>query len=109
MGILPLRKQLGDVINDILTTYVSGRDRPIERRRQLLTSSLGGYGLFDINDMCKCIKSMWIQRWTTVNYNPDTVPAAILSANDRAFFVYDDRQLRGNVIVRDILSNWKGF
>ncbi len=44
-----------------------------------------------------------------MNYNPDTVPAAILSANDRAFFVYDDRQLRGNVIVRDILSNWKGF
>ncbi len=109
MGILPLRKQLGDVINDILITYVSGRDRPIERRRQLLTSSLGGYGLFDINDMCMCIKSMWIQRWTTANFNPDTVPAAILSANERSFFVYDDRQLRGNVIVRDILLNWKLF
>jgi hypothetical protein len=109
MGSLALRKQLGDVINDILVTYVSGRDRPIERRRQLLTSALGGYGLFDINDMCLCIKAMWVQRWTIARYNPDTLPAVILSGNAGRIFVYNSRNLRRNIIVKEILVNWKVF
>ncbi len=62
MGILPLKTQTGITMNEIIVDFVSGRDRPIERRRQFLCASIGRYGVTDMNDMNVYIKSIWIRR-----------------------------------------------
>jgi hypothetical protein len=61
MGSLPLRDEYGDRINEILLEFVKGRDRLIERRRQLLCPELGGYGLVDAKIMNVCMKASWVE------------------------------------------------
>jgi hypothetical protein len=63
MGTLPMPAIKGDIINNILVDFVSGNDRPIERRRHFVKAEIGGYGLFDVNLLNMCIKAMWISRW----------------------------------------------
>jgi hypothetical protein len=60
MGSLPLREEMGNRINEVLLEFVRGHDRLIERRRQLLCSRLGGYGLLNANVMNLCMKATWI-------------------------------------------------
>jgi hypothetical protein len=50
-------------INQILLNFVQGRDRMIQRRRQLLYPALGEYGFVDANIMNVCMKAAWIKRW----------------------------------------------
>ncbi len=63
MGTLPMSSAKGDIINNILVDFVSGNDRPIERRRHFVSAEIGGYSLFDVNLLNLCIKAMWISRW----------------------------------------------
>ncbi len=58
-----MSEQHGDRINEIFLNFVKGSDRLLERRRQLLSASLGGYGLVDVNIMNVCVKSSWMDRW----------------------------------------------
>ncbi len=118
MGILPLKAQTGITMNEIIVDFVSGRDRPIERRRQLLCASIDGYGVTDMNDMNVYIKSIWIRR----------IKEMITCLDYIAVIVIDDRRvLNGDIefdyericteynggdkgiIVQDIGVNWKMF
>jgi hypothetical protein len=66
MGSIPLDKNTGNRMNEILPNFIKGRDRLIERRRQLLHTALGGYGMVDMNIMNACMKASWIERWKRV-------------------------------------------
>ncbi len=77
MGSLPLRDEYGDRINEILLDFVKGRDRLIERRRQLLCPELGGYGLVDAKIMNVCMKAAWVERWKRELPNIDYMVATV--------------------------------
>ncbi len=78
MSILPLTTQYGNTMDDILVNFVSGRDRPIERRRQFLCASTGGYGLTSMNDMNVYIKSTWIRRIKDMCANMDYIAVTMI-------------------------------
>jgi hypothetical protein len=98
-------------MNDILITFISGRNRPIERRRQLLGVEVecGGYGMMDMNIMNVCVKSTWIRRVKDMERDGlDYIGALIVK---RGVVRYD--QMGGDVdagslgvICKDILLKW---
>jgi hypothetical protein len=109
MGVLPMSKEIGDIMNDILITFISGRNRPIERRRQLLGVECGGYGMMDMNIMNVCVKSTWIRRVKDMERDGlDYIGALIMKPGG---VTYD--QMGGDVdvgavgiICKDILLKW---
>jgi hypothetical protein len=109
MGVLPMSPNIGDIINDVLITFVAGRDRPIERRRQMLQTELGGYGLIDVKIMNTCTKAMWIQRWIGGFQFPDFVPAAVTGLEMEDTELRMEENVRGNRIIWDIIRNWRIF
>jgi hypothetical protein len=118
MGILPLAVQSGMTMNEIIVDFVSGRDRPIERRRQFLSASIGGYGVTDMNDMNVYIKSTWIRRLKEMITCLDYI--AVIAIEDRRVLngelefdyermcTYYNRGDKG-IIVQDIGANWRTF
>jgi hypothetical protein len=102
MGILPLRREIGDSMNDILINFVSGRNRPIERNRQLLGVECGGYGMMDMNMMNMCVKSIWIRRIKDMERESlDYVGAIVLNMGGTC---YD--QIGGRVNAREGERLW---
>jgi hypothetical protein len=71
LGSLPLGEDKADEINTVVVNFISGTDRPIERRRHFLCAELGGYNMFDIRDMDTCVKATWIRRWKKEMDKPD--------------------------------------
>ncbi len=71
LGSLPLNDEYADEINNRVVNFISGTDRPIERRRHFLSAELGGYDMFDIRDMDTSIKATWINCWRTEMNQPD--------------------------------------
>jgi hypothetical protein len=109
MGVLPMSKEIGDIMNDILITFISGRNRPIERRRQLLGVECGGYGMMDMNIMNVCVKSTWIRRVKDMERDGLDYIGALIGR--RGVVSYD--QMGGDVdagslgiIGKDILLKW---
>jgi hypothetical protein len=79
MGVLSMSQAIGDMMNEILVNFVSGRSRPIERQRQLLEVECGGYGMMDMNIMNMCIKSTWIRRAKDMEeHAPDYIGVMII-------------------------------
>jgi hypothetical protein len=118
MSILPLPTRYGDIMNDILVNFVSGRDRTIERRRQFLCVSTGGYGMSDMNDMNVYIKSVWIRRIKDMIDNLDYI--AVIMVNNRQVLAeggpFDYEQVGNNMsertggpILYDIVRKWGIF
>ncbi len=112
MGSLPMSTAIGDRINEILLHYVKGRDRLIERRRQLLGPTLGGYGLMNVNTMNTCMKAAWIERWKRELPEMDYMAATVLSGHDG----YGIKHIRhsnilgkGLRIMENIIEAWTMF
>jgi hypothetical protein len=112
MGVLPLSREMGDLMNEILITFISGRNRPIERRRQLLGVECGGYGMMDMNMMNMCVKSTWIRRIKDMDRDGmDYIGAVILNAGGIEYDqIGSDVDMRGGgVICGDILKKWSEY
>jgi hypothetical protein len=96
-------------MNDILINFVSGRNRPIERNRQLLGVECGGYGMMDMNMMNTCIKSIWIRRIKDMEREGlDYIGAIVLSMGGSSYDQIGGRVnvRRGGEIVVDLLARW---
>jgi len=63
LGVLPLEKEVGDRINELMATFIKGNDRVIAKERWCIARELGGYGMVDMHVMNTCIKASWINRW----------------------------------------------
>jgi hypothetical protein len=112
MGSLPLSRTIGDRINEVLVNFVKGRDRLIERRRQLLCTSLGGYGLVDVNLMNVCMKAVWIERLKGEGLKNDYMAAIIWNGEHglEAWRVNRARvEGKGFRITEDIVKSWTLF
>jgi hypothetical protein len=112
MGSLPMREEMGNRINEILLEFVRGRDRLIERRRQLLCPRLGGYGLLNANVMNLCMKATWIERWKRELPNMDYMAAIMWSgANGHETWSLNTLGVRGKglMLMEDIVKSWQGF
>jgi hypothetical protein len=111
MGILPMRNEIGCRMNEILIDFVSGGMRPIERRRQLLSVELGGYGVLDMNVMNVCMKSMWISRIMRKREYADYTGELIIRDRDGTYERIGNNCMRGDngIIIREILYNWSSF
>jgi hypothetical protein len=111
MGVLPMGNEVGSRMNDILIDFVSGGMRPIERRRQLLSADLGGYGVLDMNVMNICMKSMWISRIIRKREYADYTGELILRDRDGSYERIGNNYMRGDngVIIGEILSSWNVF
>jgi hypothetical protein len=118
MSVLPLTVHYGDIMDDILVDFVSGRDRPIERRRQFLCANTGEYGMTSMNDMNVYIKSTWIRRIKDMLINMDYI--AVTMIEDRRILLgekaFDYERIgvgTGNMnrgpILTDIIENWGSF
>ncbi len=104
-----MKREMGDIMNDILVNFVSGRNRPIERRRQLLGVECGGYGMMDMNVMNTCVKSTWIRRVKDMereglDYIGVTIGSIGGACYDQIGGCVDTR--RGGIICMDILTKW---
>jgi hypothetical protein len=112
MGSLPMREEIGERINEILLNFVRGNDRLIERRRQLLCKTLGGYGMMDVNIMNVCIKASWVERWKRELPEIDYIAAIIWNQQDGyETWRVDSRKIRGIGlrIMEDIVIAWEKF
>jgi hypothetical protein len=112
MGSLPMSTAIGDRINEVLLHYVKGRDRLIERRRQLLGPTLGGYGLMNVNVMNTCMKAAWIERWKRELPDVDYMAATVWNGQDG----YEIKHVRSRNIVgkglrimENIIEAWTVF
>jgi hypothetical protein len=112
MGSLPMSREIGDRINEVLVNYVKGRDRLIERRRQFLCTSLGGYGLVDVNLMNVCMKAVWIERLKGDGLKNDYM-AAIIWNGEHGLETWRVNKARvggkGFQIMEDIVRSWTLF
>jgi hypothetical protein len=112
MGVLPMSQVIGDMMNEILVNFVSGRGRPIERQRQLLEEECGGYGMIDMNIMNMCIKSTWIRRAKDMELSaPDYIGAMLM---EEGGIEYDQIGRRNEVseigiVGSDIMKQWVKF
>jgi hypothetical protein len=112
MGIMPLSHEHGTRINEIMLNFVKGNDRLIERRRQLLSANLGGYGLVDANIMNVCVKSSWMDRWKREAENPDMLSMIVWNENmgTETWKVTSRRvAYKGLPIMEDIVKSWFVF
>ncbi len=112
MGSIPMSDEIGGRVNEILLNYVKGRDRLIERRRQLLNAELGGYGLMSVCMMNVCIKASWIEKWKRENMDNDYMAATIWSNRDAldSWRIVKSRVTgKGLPIMEDIVENWLKF
>ncbi len=111
MSLLPLADRIADEINNLLVEFISGTDRPIERRRQFLKAELGGYDMFDVRDMETSIKATWIGRWKKENEKPDYSGALILRGREMMAdrIGVDTAMIGNNVILRNIVDRWEFF
>jgi hypothetical protein len=112
MGSLPLGEEMGNRTNEVLLEFVRGSDRLIERRRQLLCSRLGGYGLLNANVMNLCMKATWIERWKRELPKLDYMAAIMWNGENE----YDTWRLNtegvrgtGMLLMEDIFSAWNTF
>jgi hypothetical protein len=112
MGSLPLSEEMGNRINEVLLDFVRGRDRLIERRRQLLCPRLGGYGLMNANVMNLCMKATWIERWKRELPKLDYMAAIMWNGeNENNTWKLNTKGIRGigMMIIEDIVSAWNKF
>jgi hypothetical protein len=112
MGSLPLRDEYGDRINEVLLEFVKGRDRLIERRRQLLCPELGGYGLVDAKIMNVCMEASWVERWKRELPNIDYMVATVWNIHERigtGAITLSNIQGKGLPIMEDIVKAWLEF
>jgi hypothetical protein len=111
-GVLPMSQATGDVMNEILVNFVSGRGRPIERQRQLLEVECGGYGMIDMNIMNMCIKSTWIRRAKDMELSaPDYIGVVLM---EEVGIEYDQigRRRENNemgIVRNEIMRQWVKF
>ncbi len=112
MGSIPMEENIGNRMNELLLNFIKGRDRLIERRRQLLHTELGGYGMVDMNIMNACMKVSWIERWKRESTNIDYM-AAVAWKNIQGMDVNDIKLEhvagKGFPIMEDILEAWLKF
>jgi hypothetical protein len=112
MGVMPMSVQHGDRINEIILNFVKGNDRLLERRRQLLSASLGGYGLVDVNIMNVCVKSSWMDRWKRESDNPDIMSCILWKRNELVETWKVERNMvhdKGLLVLEDIVDKWMTF
>jgi hypothetical protein len=111
LGSLPLGDDKAEEINSIVINFISGTDRPIERRRQFLCAELGGYNMFDIHDMDTCSKSTWIRRWKKEMEKPDY--SGVLSIGptdvDSDYINGPQDALDTNKLLVNIMAKWNQF
>ena len=63
MGSLPVGKIILDRANEVIISFVNGKERKIAANRHFLARESGGYGITDMNILNMCIKASWIKRW----------------------------------------------
>ena len=63
MGTLPVGKNILDRANEVIISFVNGKERKIAANRHFLPRESGGYGITNMNILNMCIKASWIKRW----------------------------------------------
>jgi hypothetical protein len=111
MNLLPLGIEIADTINSIMVQFISGTDRPLERRRLFLQSELGGYNMFDVKDLELSIKATWIGRWKKELDKPDYTGILVTGGRQiEADRIGSIRQEERNLsILRYVLDRWYTF
>ena len=71
MGTLPVGKNILDRANEVIISFVNGKERKIAANRHFLARESGGYGITDMNILNMCIKASWIKRWCSSEKNDD--------------------------------------
>jgi hypothetical protein len=80
LGSIPLSREYGDRINEVMAHYMRGTDRILARDRWFLPAQLGGYDLIDVHTLATGIKSTWIKRWIREkDSNPDYIGTRALN------------------------------
>ncbi len=111
MNLLPMSDEIAETINNIMVQFISGTDRPIERRRLFLQSELGGYDMFDVKHLELSIKAMWIGRWKKETDKPDYTGILITGGRQMEADRIGLSRLgeRNWAVLRHILDKWEGF
>jgi hypothetical protein len=82
LGCIPLTREYGDRINEIMAQFMKGTDKILARERWFLPAQLGGYDLIDVHILATGIKSTWIKRWLKEKEsNPDFIGTLALNGN----------------------------
>jgi hypothetical protein len=111
LGSLPLNDEYADEINNIVVNFISGTDRPIERRRHFLSAELGGYDMFDIRNMDTSIKATWIKRWRTEMNQPDYSGSICIGTVQIEADMINGRLDNGGevTLLDNIMTKWNSF
>jgi hypothetical protein len=110
LGVLPIKENTANRLNDLMIGFIKGRDRGIARERWFMELGEGGYGMIDVNIMDMCVKAAWVGKWLKQRGNKDYVNMKVLNGLEGIENMerVGNQQLigRGNLIARLILEKW---
>jgi hypothetical protein len=110
LGVLPIKENTANRLNELMIGFIKGRDRGIARERWFLEPGEGGYGMIDIKTMDLCVKAAWVVKWLKQRSNKDYVNMKVLNGMEGLGSIegIGNQQPvgRGNFITRIILDKW---
>jgi hypothetical protein len=110
LGVLPIKENTANRLNELMISFVKGRDRGIARERWFMEPGEGGYGMIDVKIMDMCVKAAWVGKWLKQMSNKDYVNMKVLNGlegMDRIEGVGNQQMIgRGNIITRIITEKW---
>jgi hypothetical protein len=110
LGVLPIKENTAQRLNELMIGFIKGRDRGIARDRWFMEPGEGGYGMIDVNIMNTCVKAAWVGKWLKQRNNKDYVNMKVLDGLEGIENIerVGNQQLvgRGNLITRLIIEKW---
>jgi hypothetical protein len=110
LGVLPIKENIANRLNDLMIGFIKGRDRGIARERWFMEPGEGGYGMIDIKAMDMCVKAAWVGKWLKQRSNKDYVNMKVLNGLEGMESIerVGNQQMigRGNLIMRIIVDKW---
>jgi len=111
LGSIPLSREYGDRINEVMAHYMRGTDRILARDRWFLPAQLGGYDLIDVHTLATGIKSTWIKRWIREkDSNPDYIGTRALNGKQDMDTIGGKRvEYEGLPCLASVMKEWGTF
>jgi hypothetical protein len=79
LGVLQIKENIANRLNDLMIGFIKGRDRGIARERWFMEPGEGGYGMIDVKTMDMCVKAAWVGKWLKQRINKDYVNMKVLN------------------------------